>query len=52
MDKETIKDSENTNSDEWKFLLLMMLMEYGSIPRTAFVDTCSCADFARHLRKG
>lgn len=27
MDKETIKDSENINSDEWKFLLLMMLME-------------------------
>ena len=27
MNKETIKDSENINSDEWKFLLLMMLME-------------------------
>lgn len=27
MDKETIYDSENINSDEWKFLLLMMLME-------------------------
>ena len=27
MDKETIKDSENINSDEWKFLLLMMLIE-------------------------
>ena len=27
MDKETINDSENINSDEWKFLLLMMLME-------------------------
>lgn len=27
MDKETIKNSENINSDEWKFLLLMMLME-------------------------
>ena len=29
MDKETINDSENINSDEWKFLLLMMLMEDG-----------------------
>lgn len=27
MNKETIKDSENINSDEWKFLLLMMLIE-------------------------
>lgn len=27
MDKETINDSENINSDEWKFLLLMMLTE-------------------------
>ena len=27
MDKETINDSENINSDEWKFFLLMMLME-------------------------
>ena len=27
MDKETINDSENINSDEWKFLLMMMLME-------------------------
>ena len=27
MDKETKKDLENINSEEWKFLLLTMLME-------------------------
>lgn len=27
MDKENKNNSENINSDEWKFLLLMMLME-------------------------
>lgn len=31
MDKETINDSENINSDEWKFLLLMMLTEDSSL---------------------